>query len=272
MFKGFPRHAFPKRAYPSARIGDVGVISDNDANDFCIIAGITDLVERQAIYFLVTELKKAGLWERIVAIYPMRGGTADSCSFNLRATNRFKITWINAPTFSFNGVVGNGTNQYGNLGLNAFTQLTISDLSISFYSRTSGVTGIRCGLGVQSSSNDYSVFTQGSAGYARIGSQQTLFTGAPSSTGLFMANRSALNNLKAIHNGELRSTNTTAITAPTVNQVMFILARNFNAGVPDSYTTQQCSFAHVGASMNDQEAAQFYQIVQSYHTILGIQV
>lgn len=276
MFKGFPKHAFPKRGYPTGKIGNVGVVSDNDANNFCITAGITDLVEREAIYFLVTELKKAGLWNRMIAIYPMRGGTADSCSYNLRATTKFKITWVNAPTFSYNGVVGNGTNQYGNLGLNASTQLTVSDLSISFYSRTIGVTGSRCGLGVQSGGHDYSVFAQGAAGFARIGGAggvpQAPFTGASSSAGLFMSNRSALNNLKAFYNGDLKSTSTSTIAVATVNQVMFVLARNFNAGIPDSYTTQQCAFAHVGGSMNDAEAAQFYSIVQEYQTILGIEV
>jgi hypothetical protein len=272
MFKGFPKRAFPDKSFPTVRIANVGAISDNDAHLFAIAAGIVDDLERQAIYFLVQELKRFGLWDKMIAIYPMRGGTAESTSFNLKNPARFKITWINAPTFSFNGVVGNGTNQYGNLGLNAFTQLTISDLSISFYSRTSSISGIRCGIGVQTSSSDYSVFTHGPTGYARIGSQQTLFTGAANGSGLFMANRSALNNLKAFHNGVLRTTNTTAITAPVVNQNFFILARNFNAGVPDAYTTQQCSFAHVGNSLTDDEAATFYSIVQEYQTILGIAV
>lgn len=272
MFKGFPKKAFPDKGYPSVRIANVGAISDNDAHLFAIAAGIVDELERQALYFLVQELKRFALWDKMIAIYPMRGGSAESCSFNLRNPARFKITWVNAPTFAFAGVTGNGTNQYGNLGMNAFTQLNISDLSLSFYSRTAVISGIRCGLGVQSSSNDYSVFTHGATGYARIGSQQTPFTGAPSAAGLFMSNRSALNNLKAFHNGLLRSSNTTAITAPVVNQNLFILARNFNAGVPDSYTTQQCSFAHVGTALTDQEAETFYSIVQQYHTILSIAV
>jgi hypothetical protein len=270
MFRGFPKHAFPKRSYPIARIGNVGVVSDNDANNYCIAAGITDLTERQAIYFLVQELKRVNLWNRILAIYPLRGGTAESTSFNLRNPARFKITWINAPTFSFEGVTGNGTNQYGNTGINASTQLTNSNVSMSFYSRTAGISGLRCGIGAQQAGIDFSLFTQGATGFTRIIQLQAFYTGAASSQGLFLGCRSSLSDMRSYYRGALTSTISTTASNQVPNQNIFLLARN--SGTPDSYTTQQCSFAHLGLAMNDSEAETFSQIVQQYQTILGIQV
>lgn len=46
-------------------------------------------------------------------LYPFLGGTSSTCSYNLIDPTTHQITWHGSPTFSANGVQGNGSAQYG---------------------------------------------------------------------------------------------------------------------------------------------------------------
>ena len=266
MFRGFPKHAFPKRAYPTGKIGNVGVLSDSDASNFCITAGITDLVEREAIYFLVTELKRVGLWRKMRAIYPIRGSNSSSASFNLVNPARFRITWINSPTFAFTGVLGNGINQYGNTGFVQSANLSASNTSFSFYARNSGA-GI--GIGTINGAAQTFMFTQ-SGGQVINSGVPTTFASAPSNTGLFFSTKGAANINRAFHNGVLRSVSSVAVGNASPSSMGILAA--LNNTTPVQFCTQEGSFAHIGEHLEDAEVTVFYSIVQQYHTILGIQV
>jgi hypothetical protein len=117
---------------------------------FFSAAGITIDTQKNAVNYLVTQLKGAGLWSKFTALYPIVGGNATAHSYNLKDTARFKITWVNSPTHSSTGVLYNGTTQYGDTGINAATYLTINSTAISAYSRTTGAaaaTRVTYGLG-----------------------------------------------------------------------------------------------------------------------------
>ena len=266
MFKGFPKNGFPDKTYPSVRIGNVGAISDNDAHLFAINFGIVDHIERQAIYFLVQELKRAGLWSKMRAIYPMRGSTALSTSGNLCNPARFRITWLNSPLFSFTGVLGNGINQYGNTGFVQSANLSASNTSFSFYARNSGA-GV--GIGSLSGAAQTFMFTQ-SGGQVINSGVTTTFASAPSNTGLFFSTKGAANTNRAFHNGVLRAVSGVLVGTATPANTGILAA--LNNTTPVQFCTQECSFAHIGEHLEDAEAATFYSIVQQYHSILGIAV
>jgi len=266
MFKGFPKRAFPDKSFPTVRIGNVGAISDNDAHLFAINFGIVDDLERQAIYFLVQELKRAGLWTKMRAIYPFRGSTALSTSGNLCNPARFRITWLNSPLFAYTGVLCNGINQYGNTGFVQSSNLTASNTSFSFYARNSGA-GV--GIGSLSGAGQTYMFTQSNGVVINSGASST-FASAPSNTGLFLSSKGANNQNRVYHNGVLRATSAAIVgSASPANMAVFAVLNNTT---PAQFCTQEGSFAHIGEDLTDDEAVVFYSIVQQYHQILGIAV
>jgi len=269
MFKGFPKHAFPKRGYPTGKIGNVGVLSDNDANNFCISAGITDLVERQAIYFLVTELKRQRLWNKCVAIYPMVGSSAVSCSFNLVNPNFHRITWVNSPTFSATGVQGNGSNQYGIINLQGTDSISALNCHLSFYGRND-VAGTRVAIGSLVGTTLLQINNSLTSTTAGLGSTTNIAVNSsiPSNTRLFIANRENANSLKFFRNGSLIASNT-SLQAPYTNTInVFILARN-NNGSPILFSNQECAFSSLGFGFTDQEILVFDGIVNQFQTMLS---
>ena len=119
---------------------------DSDASAFITAAGLTDPTQKSAINTLVKDMKAAGLWTKMKAVYPMVGGTATSMKFNLKDPRdldaAFRLTWSGGWTYSATGATPNGTNAYADTKFIPNNNgLTINDNSISYYSRTSAANG-----------------------------------------------------------------------------------------------------------------------------------
>lgn len=95
--------------------------ADADANAFLDAAGITDPAQSLAVFELVRSLKNTGspsFWSREELIYPMVGGTSQSCRVNLKnpGTNDLIETPGALPAYSANGIEGNGINAFLDTG------------------------------------------------------------------------------------------------------------------------------------------------------------
>jgi hypothetical protein len=112
---------------------------DSDASAFITAAGLTDPTQKSAINTLVKDMKAAGLWTKMKAVYPMVGGTATSMKFNLKDPRdldaAFRLTWSGGWTYSATGATPNGTNAFADTKLND-SILTPNSSHLSFYSRT----------------------------------------------------------------------------------------------------------------------------------------
>lgn len=109
---------------------------DSDAARFFAAAGITSSQEKNAVNRLVKNLKAAGLWSLMVAIYPFVGATSTTTAQNLVST-AYPVTWFNSPGFSATGVTGNGTNATGGMtGLGADALIGINDCTFGVYTHT----------------------------------------------------------------------------------------------------------------------------------------
>jgi hypothetical protein len=88
------------------------VYNDSDANAFNTNAGITIEAQKEAVNILVTDLKTAGIWNKLKVIYPMLGGTASQHKFNLKnplnTDAAFRLSFNGSFIHSSNGVKGNG--------------------------------------------------------------------------------------------------------------------------------------------------------------------
>lgn len=266
MFGGFRKSTFTSKAFVTRRIGNIGAVSDSDADRFVQAASITDDNDRAAIYLLVQGLKRFSLWEKLRLIYPMVGADAAKCSFNLKNPALFQITWVNAPTFTANGVQGNGSNQYGTIAFTPSTQLTVNNASLGVYIRTNGY---GTAFGSEASGPAYFYLNAFNGGGAAISFTSSSF-GTVASTGFFAANKIAAGNIRTFHNGTFK--NQGAANSASISSAALALLARRNVSTIQNYSDQQVAFAFVGESLTDEDAANLYSVVQEFQTFLGRQV
>lgn len=248
---------------------------DPDAAAFFSRAGITDPAQKVAVNRLVGDLKSAGLWTKMAAIYPMVGGTALAHSKNLKA-NIYNITWVNGPTHNASGVTGNGTTQYGDTGL-AMTNLDPVDVHASCYLSGAGAIGDAFGAW---------------DGGQRIFGFEATFGGAPAAStmdinhlvdgrmtssaidgfNLTVMTRRSLSDAEGYSRGVSVATKVTSIGSilPAANN-LFIMCRD-DAGAPNWFIPSTFKFVSFGLSLTTPNVTSLQTIVQRYQTALGRQI
>lgn len=247
---------------------------DSDAAAFINIVGITDPIQKAAINTLVKSYKANGFWKRRKAIYPMIGGSAASCKYNLKDPRdldaAYRITWYNSPAFSATGVSGNGTTQYGDTHLKPNVMGT-NNASIGFYTNTeNGTANAHCLMGCANSgaAQTCELFVTGA--YAGgIGDAATdLSYAEPGTRGWWYMSRTA-NNAVALYHG----TSNVAASNVSNNGVVstrniYILCRNGD-GNPTNYSTLCCQGAVIGEGFNSTDQAIEQAIWVAFNSTLG---
>lgn len=255
------------------RISSGGV---DDAQNFINATGIVDATQISSIETLVSELKSFGIWGKLIAIYPIVGGTAFTHKFNLKnpldTNDAFRLSYSGVVNHSSNGMLSNGTTGYVRTFLNPFISLTNGDLSLSFYTRTNSNAGdFSAEITIDSAynSSNWLTFrvnnkTSGNAYFSAGNDNIGATTSSTLGQGFFIGNEIANNNRLLYRNGFQIATNTTLDnnTLPNNNISFF--------GSSDNNKSQnECSFASLGSSLTSQEVIDFNTIVNNYQTNLS---
>ena len=253
---------------------------DSDAQAFITAAGITDSTQKTAINTLVSSLKSAGLWSKCYAIYPFVGGTATTHKWNLKDPRdldaAYRLTFPNGATHSSTGVDWNGTNQYANTFFTPSTGgFTSTSAHLSYYSREDVTAAVQLEWGVIDGSSPFSqnamaLKYSGNLAAAIYGTNASATTASnTNSAGFFLFNRVAGNN--EVYKGTTRILNV-AQTAGVAPKPLYLGAENNNNTTAEGYTTKQCAFASIGATLTSTEESNYYSAVQAYQTTLSRQV
>jgi hypothetical protein len=247
---------------------------DADAQAFLTAAAITDPTISSSINKLVVDLKSAGVWTKMKAIYPMVGGTASTHKFNLKDPRdldaAFRLQFLGGVTHSANGILGNGTNGYANTFLAPLGNLLQNSTSYSFYSRTNtNTTTIEMGVGI--TSNIVEIRTSGVT-YHRVNGSSLVQHVDANSFGFYIANRTSSTVINAWKNGVKIATGPIVSSSPPIAGNIYILALNDGSGVGQFYSTKECAFASIQDGLSDTEAANFYTAVQTFQITLNRQV
>jgi hypothetical protein len=283
----------------SGRFGKTPTITDYDALNFVNAASISNETQQIAINTLTTDLKNAGLWSKMKAIYPFVGGTAATHKWNLKDPRdldaAYRLTFFGGWTHSSTGAKPNGTTGYADTYFVANGVLTLYNGHLSYYSRTSKSPSsdtFPIGTGANSGNwNGREVwcirFGTTSSFYA---AQQHSQLSYPTSSdypyisqsnyqGYWIQSRrtSDTSTLKLIKNGNaIASASGENPTGQALNiySVFIGALRNLSAGSPYAYayTDAESGFATIGDGLTDAEASSLYTIVQKYQTTLGRQV
>jgi hypothetical protein len=256
---------------------------DADAQAFfnrVVAAGGTlTTTEEQATNSLVLGLKSYSIWSPMKAIYPMIGGTANSCAQNLTST-LYVGTFSSGWSFASTGATPSGTNCFMYTQLNP--SLVYADANSScfgYYSRTNNTfNGTECGCQTNISSPTDRVALSAYFSGAAYFDQNNFTNGRLSFTnsntaGMFVMSRTSSTIQKGYKNGTQQgSTNTNTQTSPLPNANYTVGSLNFNDGVNWSGTNRECAFAHLSDGLTDTQVANLYTVVQAFQTSLSRQV
>ena len=254
-------------------IGSVIFGVDPDAQAFFdrVVAagGSLSTTEKDGVNTLVKQMKAAGIWTAMKAVYPMVGASAEACKQNLTSssfTGSFSTGW----TFASTGVTPNGTSAYFDTDFIPSTNLTLNNTHISHYSRTQRLVqsvDMGCvGSGELSMFRYHSNVENMVIQYAFPGNANRYNTN--DTTGLLLGSRTSSTYATLFDRGIKQSTITSASIGSLPNTKMHI--GNLNPQYLPS--ANQCAFASIGDGLNDTQALDLYNIVQTFQTTLSRQV
>lgn len=234
-----------------------------EATAFIKAAGIADGTQKTAIRTLVLSLKTAGLWDKMEAIYPFVGGTADTHKWNLKNVSLHKIAWDGA-THSASGVVFNAKSHNMNLGMSDISDIATS-FNASLYVRNAVTNGAidwgsypdngstRLGAHIKHTDNITYYDHGGSYIPARL-------SGSITATKLISFNR--LGTTQSVFRDGVK-----ALTGNSTYLISMQMPLYLNSNPQNN--TRQFAFVSFGAGLTDAEAATLNTIVQTYQTTLG---
>jgi hypothetical protein len=251
------------------------VATDPDALRFIEIAEITNSTQAAAVNNLVTGLKVNSLWDKMVSVYPLVGGSAFSHKYNLKDPQLHPIRWFGAISHTSNGAeLGNGG--YGDVPTLNINTLERNNTSFSSYNKTTLVLGISTARSfVSSTAGPFhfgNSFTTLYGGYQYIGifstgeglAVQNNTLGQP---GYTIVSRINSSNFQVYFNSTvLYNASNTSVTP---NSGIFEIGRA-GAGWPGT-TPQTSAFVTVGQGLSQLETTTLTNLVQAYQTTLGRQ-
>jgi hypothetical protein len=227
--------------------------------------GTLTTTEKNATNQLVLDMKSAGIWSAMKAVYPMVGASAAACAQNLVSAS-FTGTFTSGWTFASTGVTPNGTSAYMNTGLNTSIDLTFDDFHMSYYSRTNNsTTGYEIGI-ADNFVNIIFNYGGGGTGYISYRGYDTF--AVTNSTGFQVASLKTTT-FKGYKNGVTKISKI-ASTTSFPNRNVFV--GSDNRGVAIEFSTKQCAFSSIGDGLTDTQASNFYTAVQAFQTTLSRQV
>lgn len=245
---------------------------DADAQAFITAASITDSTQQSAIDTLVTDLKTAGVWTKMKAIYPIVGGTASSHKFNLKDPRdldaAFRLTFTSGWTHSADGAqVTAKTATYADTHILPSSELSTTSTHMSYYAKTLTSANSQIPIG-NGELNSMWLGLYSSTYYAAIANVYAgqYYTPSPA---YYLVNKPSSTQLKYIIDSSIVGTESISTGSFSGTQNLYL--NNYsNSAAFTSIST--CAFATIGDGLTDTESSDLYTAIQAFQTTLGREV
>ena len=255
--------------------------TDADAQAFITATGISG-TNATATNQLVIDLKTANIWTKMKAVYPMVGGTATTCKFNLKnpvdSNAAYRLVFNGGGTFSANGYLPNGTNAYANTFLGPSTNFNNTTFNhLSYYSRTNSAVAFEYAMGSSATGSMSMIIRRdtnlgyGFSDYVSGTTYRGASGSVTNSLGLFTFSQKGTT-AKLFKNNTTVASNTIAASNFALSTNAIVLGAINDTASVNGYTNKQCAFASIGDGLTDAEALALYNAVQLFNTTLGRQV
>lgn len=236
--------------------------------------GVLSYTEVTATETLVYDMKTAGVWTAMKAVYPMIGASAAACAQNLKSSS-FTGTFSSGWTFSSTGVTPNGTSAYMNSSFVPSTNgLTYDNNHLSFYSRTSAQSGAiqfyEMGSGNAAGNNNFSLFVRRNtdlAGYdsGDFTTNRATFTNTNGQG--FYCGTAPTTTSKYFKNGTSQVSK--SLSAKSLSNLNAYIGAFNEDNTTTYYSIRECSFASMGLGLSDAQTLAFYTAVQTFNQTLN---
>jgi len=239
--------------------------------------------EENAVNQFVLDLKSAGIWTSMNAIYPFVGGTATSTKWNLKDPQdtdaAFRITWRNPGngTFSADGVKGDGSSFAGNSHYNPLTEWNGAARHISVYCNLAGSQGYDTGANNPGVGNNNAIIVEFNANTSYSGFGGFITTSNTSKKGSIVGTYNSANNPSNILylNGSNANSGNTTVTDWNNPIALFADNRSGTADgfSPDggSYTSRRNATYTIGDHLDATEVSDLYDATTTFNTSLSRQ-
>lgn len=253
--------------------GGGGPSYDADAQAFfdrvTTAGGTLTTTEKNATNQLVLDMKSAGIWSSMKAIYPMVGASAAACAQNLKSSS-FTGTFSSGWTFASTGVTGNGTSTFMDTSLLPSVNLNLNSTHLSYYSRTNNTyNAAEIGYEFGGSNQAQIIINFGGTNFDCV--YNAPGAGIPRSwttNAFFVVSRPSALLIKSYRNTSIIATTSIAPSTLGGNPI-YVGARNSLGPIP---TNRECAFSSIGDGLDDTQENNFYTAVQAFQTTLGRQV
>jgi hypothetical protein len=235
--------------------------------------GLTSTISAATVT-LFTSLVSNGLYSKMVAMYPLLGGVANSAKLNAVNLGTYDITWNGGMSFTVTGATSNGTNGYGDTGfIYSGSNLSyFTDGSFGVYCNTAFDGSTRCPMGsgpygffggtgrvmIYGANNGFNMDYGVSADYGRVSISST-------PKGLYVCSSTGTSLNRVLVNGST-AYSTTPVTKPVngVSGSMLLFKRD-----DGFYYNGTESFAFISSVLTPAQQATLSTIINTYQTSLG---
>ena len=247
---------------------------DYMVKSFFDCAGITNEIQKQAINHLLYNLLDAGLLGKIVALYPMIGGTAVSHSYNLVDTKNYNLTFYGGWTHSDTGAKPNGINGYADTGLKSLSpSLTYNGRNenrhLSYYANTTS-NNAELLIGVYNGGNGYEIIFPNNGGASHMANGSYQNSTIPLSNKGFFCTSMLINDtsfgVSLVGNKIYEMTG--LIPFGPVDLTYYIGAWNLS-NTPTFYASASCAFSSIGIGLSVDEILKLNEIVNQFQVTLN---
>lgn len=229
--------------------------------------GTLTTTEKNATNQLVLDMKSAGIWTAMKAVYPMVGASAAACAQNLKSSS-FTGTFTSGWTFASTGVTPNGVSAFMDTSLVPNTEFaTANDGNFGYYVRTDLVSA-KVVLGCNSGPWVIDFPFTGGTFYPSIndGNSSTISPGYSKGMRQLSRNSTLLNQLLYLQN----TTPYTRIEAATTKVTTPV---KLGSSTSQYFSSNEIAFAYIGnGQLSVINQTNYYTAVQAFQTTLSRQV
>jgi len=248
---------------------------DINAQEFLTATSITDMTIGNAINSLVVGLKTNSIWNKLIALYPMVGGLADTHKYNLINIDTHLIDFYGGWSHDANGITGNGVSAYANTNFNPFTTLTdVYNFSLGYYGSVASPGGVD--IGVQNLERSKTGLFGGNILNANIyihdcwneGSGR-LLSGSSNGGGFWVGSRINDSDQAVYDNGELIGLNSNTVSVEPPSENYYLGASNYAGVNPEYFSSQNFRLAFFGNGLTPTDVLNFNSLVTTFETALS---
>jgi len=250
---------------------------DQNVRNFALAAQINDTDIINSLDTFVSQLKSNNLWNKFYALYPLVGGTSDSCKWNLITTSSFTLNYTGSFNFTNTGISGSGTTS--NINTTFTPSINSADWatnnSFGVYVNTNVTGGYDMGaespFPASPAGADTYLISRYTNNLAYFFNSSSLTVASTDSTGFWFGciSGSSGTNMNLYKNGTSIASKASPTTY-TITKALYFTANNPESGVnANENSKRQYSLSFIARAFNNTEASTLNTIVQTFQTSLG---